>query len=137
MKQQYGEMMRKWSHTFSTCSKTSQLHSPLADHGSCCHSVPSFLRPKKSSKQRRRAALFGLLLLLRAIQSTVKDTSSFPSSGFEETRPALSRTVHMAKGGRCVYTHLMLFHTRVHPSSHISLIVCPPLPLFTRRKLTS
>lgn len=58
-------------------------------------------------------------------------------SGLKGSCPAQGSSVHMANGWRCVYTHPMLFHTRVHPASHVSLIVCPPLPLFTRRKLTS
>lgn len=46
------------------------------------------------------------------------------------------RSVHMAKGWRCVYTHLMLFHTRVHPLSYVSVPLCPLLSLFTRRELS-
>lgn len=36
-KQWNGDKMRKWSHTFSTCPKTTHPHSPLIHHGSCCH----------------------------------------------------------------------------------------------------
>lgn len=43
MKQWNGDKMRKWSHTFSTCSKVSHPHSPLTDHGSCCHTAHAVL----------------------------------------------------------------------------------------------
>lgn len=87
---------------------------------------------KNPSKHIQDRLLLGLVLLFGEIRSAEKDTSSS-----EEIRPSRGSTVHMAKGWRCVYTQPMLFHTRVHPSSRVSLIVCPPLPLFTRRKLTS
>lgn len=67
MKQGNREKMRKWSHTLSTCFKTSHPHSPLIDHGSCCHRVHfdrSFLWFTKMplSVTIFQGNLFGLLL---------------------------------------------------------------------------
>lgn len=50
--------------------------------------------------------------------------SSFPGLVLKITAHGHGRSVHMANGWSHVYTHLMLFHTRVHPLSHVSAPVC-------------
>lgn len=127
MKQGNREKMRKWSHTLSTCSKTSHPHSPPIDHGSRCHwvyFVLSFLWFTKipPSVTNFLGNLFGLLLPFLVLS----DGKSRPP---QQRRILFSRPshetvpVHLANGWSGVYTHLMLFHTRVHSLGHISVPV--------------
>ena len=84
MRQWNGAKKRKWSHTFSTCPKTSHPHLPLTDHGSCCHisharlSLQWFLRKVRLGWQ----TLFGLSVLfwtweIQVIIETVPHTTHF------------------------------------------------------------
>lgn len=126
MKQQSGETMRKWSHTFSTCSQAAHLNSPRTDHGSCCHfcglkspankharSAPpvSSFTVKANSVHRKRRFLFPLVWLRRnrSIWQTEEDvfTHSWCSFTLEYIHPATSVRV-------CVSTAASVYQKKIN-----------------------
>lgn len=147
MKQWNGEKMRKWSHTFSTCSKTSHPHSPLIDHGSCCHRVHaelSFLWFKKSDVQWQTylvicLAFLSVLFYFKGNPVHRKDSSSFPALVMEKTVQVMGDQ-SIWQTDEAVFTHTWCSFTLeyIHWATSVCLCVCvcPPLPLFTWRKLT-
>lgn len=115
MKQWNGDKMRKWSHTFSTCPKMSHPHSPLIDHGSCCHKAHaklSFLWFKKSDLQRQTCTVIllsifiCLALFLKAIQITMKTVSHSPFPGLVSKKTVqVMGDLSIWQTGKAVFTH--------------------------------
>lgn len=83
LKQWNGDKKRKWSHTFSTCPKTSHPHAVLLNHGSCCHVAHvalSFLRHcgrRLSSPDRLNMKVFDVFVCLFTGSPVHRRRSSF------------------------------------------------------------
>lgn len=126
MKQWNGNKMRKWSHTFSRCSKTSHPHSTLIDHGSCCHIAHAKLSflwiSRKSPNVSDKLILwfglvfvFFLFLFLRETQYTTETVPHMPfPESCHETERKLSRSQESCPYGKRMKLCLRTTNTLSH-----------------------